>query len=219
MRARVPLLLGSVVVLAGCSSFRSEIGRPLPPTPTQLVEGKARVQTVVHELGPPHAISPLPGGFVFLYEYSSVNEFQWGLSLGFIDMPFFDLFKAVSAGSHLSESVQILTFDEQGILRSRGSAAWREKLGGGGALQLVISAVSLTDTTAFHRLPDSLLWGRALLQRPPATLNSAQDLRAGTSGLQQRLAPLFVGQESLEMHRPNPVKVRRQKTRSLGSTQ
>jgi hypothetical protein len=203
------LLLGSALVLTGCSSFHTEVGRPLSQTPTPLVEGETRVETVVHELGPPHNISALPDGFVFLYEYSFVREFQWGISLKFVGLGFF---KLVKGHSRLSESVRILTFDEQGTLRAQGFAEWHEKLGSGGALQLIVSVLSLTDTTAFRRQPDALLWGRWLLQRPPVTLNSAQDLRTGSNGLQQRLAPAFVGQESLEMSPPRPLKVRRQQS-------
>jgi hypothetical protein len=92
-------------------------------------------------------------------------------------------------------------------------AAWREQLGGGGALQFIVSVLSLTDTTAFHRQPDALRWGRGLLQRPPVTLNTAQDLRSGSHGLQQRIAPAFVGQATLEMPRPNQLKSRRQQSR------
>ena len=216
--AKALLPPGMALGLTACSSFRTEVGRPLWPAPSPLVAGETRVETVVHQLGPPHAISPLPGGFVFLYEYSRVSEFQWGIGLGLIHLPFFDYFKVISANSHLSESVNLLTFDEQGVLRAQGSATWREKLGGGQALQWVISVMSLTDTTAFRDLPDASLWGRALLQPPPVTLNSAQDLRTGASGVQQRLAPLFVGQATLEMNHPKPLKIRRQKMRPLGQT-
>lgn len=209
-RIRAILLLGSLPILASCSSFRTEVGLPLTQPSTAIVEGETQAHTVIHELGPPHALSPLPDGFVFLYEHSKVSEFQFGISLDFLHLPFF---KVIKADSDLSETVQVFTFDRQGVLRARGSAGWREKLGGGGALQLIISALSLTDTTAFRRLPDPLLWGRGQLQRPPVTLNAAQDLRSGAHGLQQRLAPVFVGQATLEMSRPKPLKSKRQKTR------
>jgi hypothetical protein len=205
-------MLVSLLVSTGCSSIRTEVGRPLPEPPSQLAEGTTRVETVVHELGPPHGVSSLPEGFAFLYEYSRVSEFQFGLSLKFIRLPYF---KVIKADSKLSEAAWLFTFDEQGVLRAQGSAAWREKLGGGGALQLIISVLSLTDTTAFRREPDPLTWGRGNLQRPPVTLNSAQDLRLGSNGLQQRIAPVFVGQATLEMTRPKPIKVKRQKGRPL----
>lgn len=206
-----PLLLAAGMLgLTGCSSFRTEVGQPLAQPSAPLVAGETRVASVMHELGPPHAVSALPNGFVFLYEYSRVSEFQWGISLEFLRMPYF---KLVKGDSHLTESAQVLTFNEQGVLTAQSSAVWREKLGGGGALQFVISALSLTDTTAFRRQPDALLWGRGLLQQPPETLNAAQDLRSGSNGVQQRIAPVFVGQETLEMTRPNPIKIKRQKTR------
>lgn len=204
------LLLGSVALLTSCSSFRTEVGHPLAQTSTSMIEGETKARTVIHELGPPHAVSSLPEGFAFLYEYSRVNEFQWGINLDVLHLPYF---KIIKADSQLSEAAQVFAFDRQGVLRAQGSAAWREKLGSGGALQLIISALSLTDTTAFRRLPDPLLWGRGQLQRPPVTLNSAQNLRSGTQGLQQRIAPVFVGQATLEMSRPKLLKSKRQKTR------
>lgn len=206
-RVGITLLLGGPLALSGCSSFRTEVGNPMPQPSSPLVEGETRVHTVIHELGPPHAISALPDGFAFLYEYSRVSEFQWGLSLDSLRLPYF---KIVKGDSHVSESAQILTFNKKGVLTAQGMDAWREKLGSGAALQLVISALSLTDATAFRRVPDALLWGRGLLQEPPVALNAAQDLRGGQHGLQQRIAPLFAGQASLEMPRPNPLKNRRQ---------
>ena len=184
----------------------------MPENPSPLIEGSTRVETVVHDLGPPHAVTALTDGFVFLFEYSRVTEFQWGLSLKFLRLPYFKLIKA---DSKLSEAARLLTFDQQGILRAQGSAAWKEKLSGGGALQLIISVLSLTDTSAFRREPDTLSWGHGNLQRPPVTLNSAQNLRLGSNGLQQRIAPVFVGQATLEMTRPQPIKNKRQKWRSL----
>jgi hypothetical protein len=207
---RVFLFGLGLAALTGCSSFHTEVGHALPESHAPFVDGATRVETVIEECGPPHAVSALPDGFVFLYEYSLVKEFQWGISLKLLRMPYF---KVIKANSKLSESAMILTFDRQGALRAQGEAAWREKLGGGGALQLIISALSLTDTTAFRRLPDPLLWGRSNLQRPSVTLNSAQDLRSGVNGVQQRIAPVFAGQATLEMTRPKPIKNKRQKTR------
>jgi len=205
----LPLLAGSLL-LTGCSSFRTEVGRPLPQSSVAMLEGKTRMETGVQELGPPHAVSALPDGVVFLYEYSRVSEFQLGISLNVIRLPYF---KLVKGDSDLLESTDIFTFNEQGVLRAQGVAAWREQLGGGGALQFIVAVLSLTDTTAFRRQPDALLWGRGLLQRPPVTLNTAQDLRSGLNGVQQRISPVFVGQATLEMPRPKPLKLRRQKSR------
>lgn len=203
-------MLGSLLLFAGCSSIRTEVGHPPPENRAPLVEGATRVETVVHELGPPHAVSSLPDGFAFLYEYSRVSEFQFGISLKMIRMPYF---KVIKADSNLSETARLLTFDENGVLRAQGSATWKEKLSGGHALQFIASVLSLTDTTVFRRLPDPLLWGRGDLQRPPVTLNSDQDLRSGRNGLQQRISPVFVGQATLEMTKPKPIKSKRKKTR------
>ena len=211
MQAAAAFLMGSVLLSTACSSFRTEVGHPLKPPSTPLVEGQTRFEAVLADLGPPHAISALPDGFVLLYEYSRVSDFQWGISLKLVDLPFF---KLVKGNSRLLESALLFTFDEQGRLRGQASATWGEPLSGGSALQFIVSAVSLTDTSGFRRIPEPLLWGRGLMRPLPVVLNSAQDLRGGEEGVQQEhIAPAFAGQTSLEMSRPKPLKVRRQKSR------
>jgi hypothetical protein len=45
-----------------------------------------------------------------------------------------------------------------------------------------------------------------MLQPPPVALNSAQSLRTGQNGLEQRLAPAYAGQHTLEMPTPKTEK-------------
>ncbi|MGZ5545128.1 MAG: hypothetical protein ACXWIU_10675, partial [Limisphaerales bacterium] len=93
---------GSTIVclLGGCSSFRTEMGRPLPTQRDSFTEGKTRVGTVIHDLGPPNRASQLPDGFVFLYEYTCVKEFQLGLS---VPVGFLRYFKFVHAWNNLDQ--------------------------------------------------------------------------------------------------------------------
>ena len=91
------LLLGMMAsVLTGCSTINTEVGLPLPSDPNALAEGEASVESVVELLGPPTAVSALPDGFVFVYEYSRTSEFQFGISLKAIRMPYFKLIKGNS---------------------------------------------------------------------------------------------------------------------------
>jgi hypothetical protein len=190
-------------LLAGCSSFRTEMGRPLTAKINRFAEGRTRVDTVVHELGPPHQASRLPSGFAFLYEYTLMREFQLGFSL---DVSILRWFKFVKAWNHLDQQALILTFDDQGVLHSAGSGEWEESLDGGSAAQILLSTMSLSDFSKILRPADAHSWGELLLQPPPVALNSAQSLRSGDNGLQQRIAPDYAGQRALEMKRPKTEK-------------
>jgi len=203
-------LLMTVGLLTGCSSIHTEVGHPLTKSSTQFVEGTTQVRTVLRELGPPHQVSALPDGFAMLYEYSLVKEFQFGISLKCLRMPYF---KLITGDSKVSENTQLLVFDQQGVLKAQDSEAWSEKLGAGGALQWITSVHGLSDTAAFREVPDQMDWGQASLQPPAVTLNRESDLRQGSNGLEQRMAPVYVGQSTLEMAKPKSIRFKRKKTR------
>jgi hypothetical protein len=197
-------------VLAGCSSFRTESGKALPSHPPTFVKGETRVETVIRELGPPNQMSALGDGLAFLYEHSITAEFQLGFSL---NLPLIQYLKFVRAWNHLDQQALLITFDDQGVLLGVGSDSWKEDLGGGTAAQLIFAATSLTDLSALRRPADAHSWGRWLLQRPPVVLNAAQSLRLGANGLQQRISPAYVGQQSLETPRPKRVKTKKRPKR------
>jgi hypothetical protein len=182
------------------------MGRPLTADTKGFAEGRTRVDTVVHELGPPNEATRLPDGFAFLYEYSRMSEFQLGFS---VNLPIIRWLKFVKAWNHLDEHSLLLTFDQQGVLRSVGSGAWQQSLGGGQAVQLLFVAMSLSDLSDFLSPADAHDWGEALLQAPPIALNSASSLRFGEHGLQQRIAPDYAGQHTLEMTQPKTEKEKR----------
>jgi hypothetical protein len=189
-------LLAGLVFLTGCGTFHTEMGAPVASTAPGFVEGQTRVATVIHQLGPPGQVSRLPDGFAFLYEHSTVDEFQLGFS---VDIAFLRFIKFVKAWNSIDEDVVLMTFDDRGILRSAGRRQWKESLGGGSAAQLVFAAISLSDASQIVRPADAHSWGEWLLQPLPAALNSGQDLHTGEHGLQQRIAPDYAGQETLEM--------------------
>src|SRR6516225_6647149 len=195
--------LAALWLLSGCSSFRTEMGRPLTVKPNEFAEGLTRVDTVVHEFGPPHQVSRLSDGFAFLYEYSAISEFQLGFSA---NLPIVRWFKFVKAWNHLDQDSLILIFDDQGVLQSAGSDGWKESLGGGSAVQILFVSISLSDVSKILRPADAHSWGKRLLQPLPVALNSASSLRTGEHGLQQRIAPDYAGQQMLEMTKPKTEK-------------
>jgi hypothetical protein len=201
------LVFGLVLVFlfTGCSYFRTEMGQPLSANSRTFTEGQTRVDAVVRQLGPPNRASRLPEGVGFLYEYSRMTEFQLGLG---INLPVIRWFKFLKAWNNIEQQNLLLTFDNQGVLRSAGSGNWKESLGGGTGVQFLFMVMSFSDMSQFLRPADAHGWGEMLLQLPPIALNSAQSLRSGQNGLQQRIAPDYAGQHTLEMTTP---KTERQK--------
>jgi len=198
--------LTAAVLASGCSSFRTEWGAPVRPESGLLKEGTTRMETVARELGPPAQVTALPDGCAFLYEYSAIDEFQVGLSA---DFPVLRWLKLVHAFNHLDQDTLLLTFDDLGVLRSQGDKAWRETLGGGNAAQFLFVSLSLTDPELRRQRADQHRWGRYLLQPVPVLLNENQNLRTGENGLQQqRIAPKFAGQQTLEMAKPMTKKTK-----------
>jgi len=156
----------------------------------------------------------LPDGFAFLYEYSLMSEFQLGIS---IDLPILQWFKFLKAWNHLDQENLLLTFDDQGVLRSIGSGKWDESLGGGTGLQFLFSVISFSDVSDFLRPADAHSWGERMLQPLPIALNSAQSLRTGEHGLQQRIAPDYSGQHTMEMTKPKTEKEKKKIKKDLRS--
>jgi hypothetical protein len=195
-----------VTTLCGCSSFRTEWEPALHGDSAKLLEGTTRIENVTQELGPPAQITALPQGCAFLYEHSVIGEFQFGISF---DVAFLRWLKFVRAWNHLDQDVLVLTFDDDGILQGKGGKEWREQLGGGGAAQLLFVSISLTDPSLRRQRAYQHYWGRSALQPLPLLLNQESNLRTGANGFQQlRIAPKFVGQQTLEMTKPMPKKKR-----------
>jgi hypothetical protein len=192
-------LVVGLLALTGCSSFKLETTKPRSLSSRDFEAGQATVAAVVHELGPPHQASALADGFVFLYDYSGISEFQLGLS---VDRPPLTYFKFIKAWNHLNQDVRVMIFDEDGVLRSVNRAQWRESMGGGSAIQFLFTVVSLSDSSKFLHRADAHDWGQRLLQPLPVALNSANSLHNGENGLQQRMTIEYAGQQTLEMARP-----------------
>lgn len=182
------------------------MGRPVSAEAKNFMEGKTQVEDVVSELGPPNLASRLPEGFAFLYEYSSIRELQLGFSL---NLPVIHWFKFLKGWNHIDQESLLLTFDEQGVLRSAGSGKWKESLGGGTGVQFLFQVMSFSDLSEFLRPGEPHGWGDTLLQPLPVALNTGQSLRTGEHGLQQRIAPDYAGQHTLEMTKPKTEKEKR----------
>ncbi len=205
---------GVALVLSGCSSFRTEMGAPVHARVGEFTQGQTRVETVMNKMGPPDSVTRLPGGFAFLYEHSVVSEFQLGISVNYSVLRYF---KFIHAWNKLRQEAFVLTFDEHGVLRNASSGESREDLGGGNAVQVLVSVMSLSDVSKVLRPADEHGWGEELLQPLPVVLNSAQSLRNGQHGFQQRIAPEYAGQQTLEMTKPKTEREKKKIKRNYTS--
>lgn len=217
-RVRQGFFIGSagaaLVLMSGCSSFRTEMGVPVHTRVGEFAQGQTRVETVMSKMGPPDSVTKLPGGFAFLYEHSVFTEFQLGVSVNYSVLRYF---KFIHAWNKLQHEAFVLTFDERGVLRNAGSGESREDLGGGSAVQVLVSVMSLSDISNVLRPADEHDWGEELLQPLPIVLNSAQSLRNGQHGFQQRIAPEYAGQHTLEMAKPKTEREKKKIKRNYTS--
>jgi hypothetical protein len=200
-RLAVPvLLLVCAFSVTGCSYLTSDIGPHLPPT-TGIETDKSTVGDVVATVGVPSQVSSSSGGFVFLYEHNEVVEKQLGIN---IDYPVLRWLKFVYASSGLQHEAWLMTFDTNDVLRAWGKENWKKPLGTGAAAQILVTVSSLVDSTAVRRPASQHRWGEMWLNSLPQVLNTPQSPQDGRFGLEQRLAPTFVGQHTLEMIQPLP---------------
>jgi hypothetical protein len=194
------LFLFYVLFATGCSHLTSDIGPHLPEAPG-IVTGKSTLGDVVTAVGVPSQVSASEGGFVFLYEHNQVVENQIGIAFNF---PVLRWLKFVYASSGLRHEAWLMTFDTNDVLRAWGREDWKKPLGTGAAAQILVTVSSLVDSTAVRRPASQHRWGEMWLNSLPQVLNTAQSPQDGRFGLEQRLAPTFVGQHTLEMIQPLP---------------
>lgn len=194
------LFLACAFFSTGCSYVSSDIGPSLPSAPA-ITTDKSTLDDVVTTVGVPSQVSSSAGGFVFLYEHNEVIEYQIGISL---DFPVLRWLKFVYASSGLRHEAWLMTFDTNDVLRAWGKENWKKPLGTGAAAQILVTVSSLVDSTAVRRPASQHRWGEMWLNSLPEVLNTPQSPQDGRFGLEQRLAPTFVGQHALEMIQPLP---------------
>jgi hypothetical protein len=194
------LLVSGLLFVTGCTHLTSEIGPPLPSTPG-IVTGKSALGDVLKNVGVPSQVSASPAGFVFLYEHNGITENQLGLNANY---PILRWFKFVYAWSRFRHEAWLMTFDTNDVLQAWGRENWDKPLGTGAAAQILVQVQGLVDSSQFRRPASQHRWGEMWLNPLPQVLNTAQSPQDGRFGLEQTLAPTFVGQHTLEMIQPLP---------------
>jgi hypothetical protein len=190
--------LALAVLAAGCSRIVTDVGPPLPQrTSLDLAPGHDAIRDVLASLGPPAQISAAAGGgCVMLYEHNAINENQLGFDIPY-GIP--EYFKLVYARATLEHDCWAMTFDPHGTLIGWGEERHRIPFGSGFALQFLVSAKGLVDTSEISVPATQHRWGMASLCPLPQVLNTAQSLTSGADGLEQTPSPPSAGQHTLDM--------------------
>ena len=202
MRGFLPVLgcfLAMLFCLNGCARIQKNFGAPLPRQAYEELQPGVHYSRVLRSFGPPAKISAVPGGSVFLYERRQLIERQYGLNFpGDIGK----YFKLIYAKSNAVVDIMVFSFDQQGMLLGRSAERFRSNTGGGMAMNFIFNVKSLADTSQYARSQQGIMnWGMALTQPLPVTLNAAQNLDAGSSGVEVLGMDSPVGQRTLEMGR------------------
>lgn len=197
---RLVVLLGLVLssfLAGGCTVLDRELGDHLPQEGEAVfqVEG-TNVGDVLEELGPPAKISALPGGFVFVYEHLEIRERQLGVSIG-IDI--IEWFKFSFGKADASLEALVLTFDQEGTLRSAGRTAQELDVGTGMGIQILVALEPVVDTSDVEADADPNNWGAFCLRDLPTTLNRRQSLDTGMAGVSLAGEMTSIGQYTLEL--------------------
>ena len=199
------LPLAAALLAGGCSTLDIGIGAPVDLERCATFEpGRTSRAEVLAALGPPSALARHGDGVALLWEHVSVEERQLGISFeriqhalsllfGSAGIPAIDLLKVSLGRSGSHREAALLTFDSRGTLTGCGLESWSQKLGKGGAAQLLVSVDNVVDSGAFRDPPLGLTWGRELLEPLPAGLN-----RSHRPDIELRAAPLHAGQRTLE---------------------
>ena len=195
----------AALVMGGCSQLRVEIDQPIARPQGGYEAGETHYRAVLADLGPPANVSAYGDGVAFLYEHLIVRESQFGIGINsdWIGPGYevLDLVKFAYGKAWAERDALLLVFDAAGDLQVERFVTWRDDLGTGSSVQLIVEVESVVDSSDVADGPEIHNWGAALLQRPPATLNAPQNLDLGQAGLELRGAPEQVGQHTLEMRK------------------
>lgn len=195
------LILWCVVVwaAAGCTIQQLTMGSMLEPADIALDAESIHFSKVLEQLGPPHKMSDLPGGFVFLYEYYAPQGWQAGGRLPFQEADFLSWLRADLGAGFARRQALVLLFDDTGMLTQKQHLRdEREDSGAGVKLSFLLGSGNLIDTVDVDRTVGPHQWGASLLMPLDKALNRAQNLETGQCGVEQFGTSTKVGQHTLE---------------------
>jgi len=189
---------GAAFVAAACASLDRHAGQPLPLDAMNGTAHGTHYSRVLEAFGPPAAVTRLAAGMAFKYEYTRLEERQYGLILpGELGK----WIKAVYASADATGQSVVFTFDANGELVASAADAWHSDAGDGFSFSLIFSVGSLTDTSLYTDASARLNnWGMSLTQPITVALNAGQSLESGNNGIELNGTSRDVGQHTLELN-------------------
>jgi hypothetical protein len=174
-----------LIFISSCTRMHISNDKAIDVARTHAIQHHTPYADVLDALGPPAKITALPAGFAFLYESTQALLRSIALSVYVLGV-------SVTKGDRVLDTYVVL-FDERGLV------VGHERVTKSVPLSLTFSVTiptggppkALTAVAPQHR------WGMSLLQPLPKTLNAANDVDAGTHGLEQRGTPMAIGQRTL----------------------
>ena len=190
------LLLG-LCLLAGCTQWHYDLGRPLSKADIPDVEQHMTLAQVLTDLGPPQRMSATSNGYVLAWEHWQVKEQTLGLGLGALGA---ELFSFGWGDLRAKGEFLVVTFNRQHQLTSSTLSQWDNYGGGGKSIQPFLGLVSVVDAGDLVGKMPQHRWGGAFLKPIPRALNRGSNSDTGHNGIEQRGTPGAIGQQSLEMN-------------------
>ena len=162
--------------------------------------GNTHFGAVLDQLGPPHKISALPNGFVFLYEYYAPKGWQVGGRLPTQEADALKTFRLDFGAGAARRQTLVLLFDDTGMLTQKQRLQEEgEDVGAGAKVSVLSGSGNLIDTASVDSTGGPNHWGASLLMPMGKSLNREQDLETGQSGVEQVRTTTKVGQHTLEL--------------------
>ena len=185
---------------AGCTVQQLAMGPMLDPADVAMDAQSVHFGELLNQLGPPHKISALPGGFVFLYEYYAPRGLQAGGRLPVQEADFLQWVRVDLGAGAARRQTLVLLFDDTGrlILQKRLQDE-EEDRGAGASLSFLLKSGTMSDTVDIGSAADPNQWGASLLMPLGKALNREQNLGTGQSGVEQVGTTTKVGQQALEL--------------------
>lgn len=191
---RLPGLI-LLAALSGCSQSYYQLGEAIPNSSMNDWEQQP-LQLLLAELGPPHRISGIPGGYVMGWEHWKIEKRALGVSLGPIGA---DALQLDWGDAESTADFFLVTVNQSNQVTGASRNTLVSKIGAGVALQPLAGFAPLAELDDLITPMPQHQWGASLLLPIHETLNSTASPDVGTAGVEQRGTPRGAGQRTLEL--------------------
>lgn len=184
-----------LAALSGCSQSYYQLGEAIPKASMNDWEQQP-LQLLLAELGPPHRISGIPGGYVMGWEHWKIEKRALGVSLGPLGA---DALQLDWGDAESTADFFLVTVNRANQVTAASRSTLVSKIGAGVALQPLAGFAPLVELDDLITPMPQHQWGASLLLPIHETLNSTSSPDVGTAGVEQRGTPRGAGQRTLEL--------------------